>query len=251
MKGWISAFLGILITTIGIDPIDGVPRFTFDTVLLSGGISYVPVLIGLFAVSEVFRNVKAMITDPDFDKKQRETQRITDIIPTMKEIKITFLNMLRSSLIGTFIGALPGTGADIAAFVAYGEAKRWSKDKESFGKGSIIGVTAPQAGANGVCGGAFIPMLTLGIPGDAVTAIILGALIIWGLQPGPSLFLESSMLVNTLFAGFFVASIITLVVGLGLANVFVKIERLPKKYLEMCIRDRHRGLSLRRPSFLR
>ena len=235
MKGWISAFLGILITTVGIDPIDGVPRFTFDTVLLSGGISYVPVLIGLFAVSEVFRNVKAMISDPDFDKRQKETQRITDIIPTMKEIKITFVNMLRSSLIGTFIGALPGTGADIAAFVAYGEAKRWSKDKESFGKGSIIGVTAPQAGANAVCGGAFIPMLTLGIPGDAVTAIILGALIIWGLQPGPSLFLESSMLVNTLFAGFFVASIITLIVGLGLANVFVKIERLPKKYLVPCI----------------
>lgn len=235
MKGCLSAILGILAATIGLDPIDGVPRFTMDTVMLSGGISYVPALIGLFAMSEIFRNVAALSQESEVKKPGSANGKITNIIPSWSEFKKCLPNMLRSSLIGTFIGALPGTGADIAAFVAYGEAKRWSKDQDSFGKGNLSGVTAPQAGANGVCGGAFIPMLTLGIPGDAVTAIILGALIIWGLQPGPSLFMESSKLVNTLFAGFFVASVITLIVGLCLANVFVRIERLPKKYLVPCI----------------
>lgn len=235
LKGCISAIMGILVATIGIDPIDGVPRFTMDTVMLSGGISYVPALIGLFAVAEIFRNVESMLMDPDFDKIRNDKQHISNIIPSIQDLKKTWVTILRSSLIGTFIGALPGTGADIAAFVSYGEAKRWSKEPETFGHGNLDGVAAPQAGANGVCGGAFIPMLTLGIPGDAVTAIILGALIIWGLQPGPSLFLESSHLVNTLFAGFFVSSVITLGVGLGLANFFVKIERLPKKFLVPCI----------------
>lgn len=235
LKGSLSAILGILVATIGLDPIDGIPRFTMDTVVLMGGISYVPALIGLFAMSEIFRNVASITEETGTNVAISKKEKITNIIPTMAELKKYLPNMLRSSLIGTFIGALPGTGADIAAFVAYGEAKRWSKDPDSFGKGNLYGLTAPQAGANGVCGGAFIPMLTLGIPGDAVTAIILGALIIWGLQPGPSLFLDSSKLVNTLFAGFFVASVMTLVVGLCLANVFVRIEKLPKKYLLPCI----------------
>lgn len=235
LKGSLSAILGILATTIGLDPIDGIPRFTMDTVVLMGGISYVPALIGLFAMSEIFRNVASMTEETRTNVATSSGERITNIIPTLAELKKYLPNMLRSSLIGTFIGALPGTGADIAAFVAYGESKRWSKDPDSFGKGNLYGLTAPQAGANGVCGGAFIPMLTLGIPGDAVTAIILGALIIWGLQPGPSLFLDSSKLVNTLFAGFFVASVMTLVVGFCLANVFVRIEKLPKKYLLPCI----------------
>jgi len=235
IKGCLSAILGVLTATIGMDPIDGIPRFTMDTVLLMGGISYVPVLIGLFAMSEIFRNVAIMADESNTMAVISNSGKITNIIPTFADLKKYLPNMLRSSLIGTFIGALPGTGADIAAFVSYGEAKRWSKDPDSFGKGNIYGLTAPQAGANGVCGGAFIPMLTLGIPGDAVTAIILGALIIWGLQPGPNLFLESSKLVNTLFAGFFVASVMTLIVGLGLANFFVRIEKLPKKYLLPCI----------------
>lgn len=235
MKGCISAILGILVATIGIDPIDGVPRFTMDTVTLMGGISYVPALIGLFAMSEIFRNVVSITNDKENNISCIPKNKISNILPSLIELRNCMPNMLRSSLIGTFIGALPGTGADIAAFVAYGEAKRWSKHPETFGKGDLNGVTAPQAGANGVCGGAFIPMLTLGIPGDAVTAIILGALIIWGLQPGPSLFVESSKLVNTLFAGFLVASVLTLIAGLSLANIFVKIERLPKKYLLPCI----------------
>ena len=235
IKGCLSAILGILVATIGLDPIDGIPRFTMDTVVLMGGISYVPALIGLFAMSEIFRMVVSMTLKSSDTEVKLNSDKITNIIPTLAELKKYLANILRSSLIGTFIGALPGTGADVAAFVAYGESKRWSKDPDSFGKGSLYGVTAPQAGANGVCGGAFIPMLTLGIPGDAVTAIILGALIIWGLQPGPNLFLESSKLVNTLFAGFFVASVMTLAVGLGLANVFVRIEKLPKKYLLPCI----------------
>ena len=235
-KGVISAVLGVLAATIGMDPINGIARYTGDTLVLMTGISYVPALIGLFAISEVFNNASALIDDPHaLDHKGGSDKKISRIIPTKEDLKYTMSTMLRSSVIGTFIGALPGTGADIAAFVSYGEAKRWAKNPEDLGKGDMKGVVAPQAGANGVCGGAFIPMLTLGIPGDAVTAIILGALIIWGLQPGPNLFVESSQLVNTLFAGFFVASVITLIVGLGLANIFVKIDRLPKKFLIPCI----------------
>ncbi|WP_455595265.1 tripartite tricarboxylate transporter permease [Cloacibacillus porcorum] len=236
LKGVISALLGVLTATIGMDPINGISRYTGDTLILMTGISYVPALIGLFAISEVFRNAGAIIENPAaLTHKDGGGGKISRILPTMEDIKYSIVTIFRSSLIGTFIGSLPGTGADIASFVSYGEAKRWAKNPDEFGKGDINGVAAPQAGANGVCGGAFIPMLTLGIPGDAVTAIILGALIIWGLQPGPNLFVESSKLVNTLFAGFFVASIVTLLVGLGLANLFVKIDRLPKKYLLPCI----------------
>ena len=182
LKGVISALLGVLTATIGMDPINGISRYTGDTLILMTGISYVPALIGLFAISEVFRNAGAIIENPAaLAHKDGGGGKISRILPTMEDIKYSIVTIFRSSLIGTFIGSLPGTGADIASFVSYGEAKRWAKNPDEFGKGDINGVAAPQAGANGVCGGAFIPMLTLGIPGDAVTAIILGALIIWGL----------------------------------------------------------------------
>lgn len=225
LKGLITALFGLIAASIGIDPIQGAPRLTFGSDLLIGGISYVPALIGLFAISEALLGIERI------GVVQSVIQKNITPIPTINDLKQCHKTILRSGLIGTFIGALPGLGADIAAFVCYGEAKRWSKNKDQFGKGNIEGVAAPETGNNAVCGGAFIPMLTLGVPGDAVTAIILGALIMWGLRPGDELFTSNAGLVYSLFAGFLIASVMTVIVGLSMAKYFARILNIPRKYL--------------------
>jgi putative tricarboxylic transport membrane protein len=225
LKGIIAGLLGLLVSSIGLDPIDGIPRFTFGRDEFLSGISYVPALIGLFAVAEIFVSVE------EFGLARVVAQKIKGVLPGWREIKSCVPTYIRSGLIGSAIGALPGTGADIAAFVGYSEAKRWSKRPEEFGKGCIEGVAGPEAANNAVCGGALIPMLTLGVPGDAVTAIILGAMIIRGLRPGPSLFTEHAALVNTVFAGFVVAAVMTLVVGLSMAKVFARTLNVSKRVL--------------------
>lgn len=225
LKGAIAGFTGLIFATVGLDPIDGAARFTFGLDELLGGISYVPALIGLFAVSEVLVSVE------EFGIVQPVAQKIKGVLPGWRDIKRCLPTFFRSGLIGSAIGALPGAGADIAAFVGYSEAKRWSKKPEEFGKGSIEGIAASEAANNAVCGSALIPLLTLGIPGDAVTAVILGSLIVRGLRPGPSLFTEYGDLVYTLFAGFVVASILTLVVGLSLVKVFARTLNISKRIL--------------------
>jgi putative tricarboxylic transport membrane protein len=229
IKGIIAGLVGFFMATIGLDPMDGIPRFTFGSDDLLGGISYVPALIGLFAVSEVFFSVEQITSVSQF------AQKIKNVLPTRKDIQQCLGTFARSSLIGTFIGILPGAGADIAAFVSYGEAKRWSRNPEKFGTGLLEGVAAPEAANNAVCGGAMIPLMTLGVPGDAVTAIVLGAFIIRGLRPGPSLFTEQGAIAYTLFGGFLVASILTLAVGLSLAKAFARTLNVPKKFLQPAI----------------
>ncbi len=225
LKGFLAGIFGLIIAMIGLDPLDGIPRFTFGSDYLLGGISYVPALIGLFGVAEVFANVEQIASS------SMVIQKIRNVLPTWADMKKCLHLIFGGGIIGTFIGALPGTGADIAAFVSYGEAKRWSKHPEKFGTGILEGIAAPEAGNNGVCGGALIPMLTLGVPGDAVTAIILGMFIIRGLRPGPSLFAEHSSLVYTLFAGFMIAAIMTVTVGLTSAKLFARVLNIPKKFL--------------------
>jgi putative tricarboxylic transport membrane protein len=225
LKGFMAGLFGLIIAMIGLDPLDGIPRFTFGSDNFLGGISYVPALIGLFGIAEVFANVEQVAS------KSIVMQKIKNVLPSWEDLKKCWHFIIGGGIIGTFIGALPGTGADIAAFVSYGEAKRWSKQPEKFGTGVIEGVAAPEAGNNGVCGGALIPMLTLGVPGDAVTAIILGLFIIRGLRPGPSLFAEHGDLVSTLFAGFLIAAILTLSVGLSSAKLFARVLNVPKRIL--------------------
>lgn len=159
LKGLIAGLFGFLIATIGLDPIDGIPRFTFGADVLLGGISYVPALIGLFAVTEVFWSVEELGLGREI------RQKIRKVLPTLREIKTVLGTSIRSGLIGSGIGALPGAGADIAAFVGYGEAKRWARRSEEFGNGRIEGVAGAEAANNAVCGSALIPLLTLGIPG--------------------------------------------------------------------------------------
>lgn len=224
LKGLISGFAGLLLATVGMDPIVGLPRFT-------GGMSelysvpFIPIMIGLFAAAEAFKMVS------ESSRAAELKTAIGRILPTRDTLRGIWGTVLRSSGIGTAIGIIPGAGADIAAFVAYGEAKRFSKEPQSFGKGATQGVAAAESGANACTGGAMLPMLTLGIPGDAVTAIMLGALTLQGLQPGPRLFQENGELVFTLFAGLLLCYLILLVMALFSLRYVARMVQVPKSVL--------------------
>ena len=221
VKGLMAAGVGILISLVGIDGITGFPRFTFGNVNMLNGLSFIPIMIGLFALSQAFSSIE------DITKKIVVQQKVKSVFPTLADLKTTWVTILRSSFIGTFIGIIPGAGGDIAAFVSYNEAKRFSKHPEKFGTGLIEAVAAPEAGNNGVTGGAMVPLLTLGIPGDSVTAILLGALMMQGLQPGPLLFKEQGAMVYTIFVGLLVANIVMLILGLAGIKIFTKIVSIP------------------------
>ncbi len=224
VKGLMAGFLGLLLATVGLDPMGGFPRFTGGMPELMN-MPFIPVMIGLFAAAEAF---KAM----EFTRVVKDkATAVGKIIPPWPVYRGMLLTVLRSAGLGIFIGSIPGAGADIAAFVAYNEAKRFSKTPENFGKGELSAVAACEAGANGCTGGAMLPMLTLGIPGDAVTAVMLGALTLQGLQPGPLLFKEHGELVFTLFAGMLFCYVAMLVLGLGCMRMMGKVLQTPKSVL--------------------
>lgn len=225
VKGLITGSLGLLVASIGLDPVGGFPRFTFGSQELMGGINFIPVMIGLFAASEAFMQMESIFT------KNENIIKIDKVRLTWSEFKSLIPTILRSTGIGAFIGAIPGAGGDIAAFVAYNEAKRWSKNPEEFGKGKMHGVAAPESANNGSTGGAMIPLLTLGIPGDAVTAVMLGALMVQGLQPGPMLFTQKADIVYTLFVGMIFANLIILLYGTLGIGLFTKVLKVPKAVL--------------------
>jgi len=225
MKGAIAALVGLMLTTIGFDPLSGVPRFTLGNDNLLGGITFIPALIGLFGFAQVFRNIERMELVPQVRSK------VGRILPSLKEVRSLVPTMAKSGGLGAVTGSVPGLGCDIAAFVAYGEAKRTSKTPEEFGKGSLEGVAAPEAANNGATGGAMIPMLTLGVPGDAVTAVLLGALTIHGFQPGPLLFRDHIEIVYPIFAGMILCQLVLLVVGLSGARYFAKLINIDSRIL--------------------
>lgn len=226
-KGAISALFGLMLSVIGVDPVAGVKRMTFNQVGLMNGIALIPALIGLFAMSEVFEKVS---------KAGRPQQRI-DIkglsggIVSLKVLKENAINILRSSAIGTVIGIIPGTGSAVSPWIAYSEAKRVSKQPNEFGKGCYAGVAAAESANNGVTGGALVPLLTLGIPGDAVTAILLGALMIQGLTPGPLLFVEHADVVHQIYLLLIISNLFMLIFGLAGVPVFVKVLKVKTEYL--------------------
>lgn len=209
LKGMISACIGLFLSTVGLDPISGDLRNTFDNPNLFSGIALVPVLVGLFAMSQVIVTIEDV-----FRGKVLKSSTVSKQGLTLKDIKDNIINFLRSSSIGTFIGIVPATGVSAATFMAYGQAKQFSKHPENFGKGALDGIAATESSNNAVCGGALIPLLTLGVPGDIVTAIILGALMIQGLTPGPLLFVEHPVTVYGIFAAFIIANILMLILGL-------------------------------------
>ncbi|HWO74507.1 MAG TPA: tripartite tricarboxylate transporter permease [Bacillus sp. (in: firmicutes)] len=233
LKGLIAGMVGLVISTIGMDPMTSYPRFTFDQLSLLNGLNFIPVMIGLFAVSEALVTMEEELHGKGTLKKIVASY----ILPKWHELKHLWVTMIRSGFIGSFIGIIPGAGADIAAFVSYNEAKRFAKkeEKDSFGKGNPKGVAAAEAANNGVTGGAMVPLLTLGIPGDAVAAVLLGALVVQGIQPGPQLFTTSADLVYTLFAGMLVANILMLIFGISGIRLFTKILKVPKNILAAVI----------------
>jgi len=231
IKGLIGGTIGLFIAVVGLDPMTAGMRFTFDSYYLMGGISFVPVLVGLFAFSQALLGIEENWNERAAGITRAVKVKITRVLPTWPDFRLALPTYLRSSAIGTVIGSIPGTGGDIASFVAYTEAKRWSKHPETFGKGSVEGVSAPEAGANAVAGGAMVPLLTLGIPGDGATAIMMGAFMVQGLSLGPLLFTEHAADVNTIFIGLFVANLLMGLIGFSSIRLFTRVMAVPRQVL--------------------
>ena len=226
IKGLISAVIGLMLAVIGMDSLTGAKRFIFGSTYLLGGIEMVPVLIGLYALAQGLTNA-----EKGSSGGRRSSEKIRHTFPSLHDLRQTFPTMLGSSIIGTLVGAIPGTGGDIASWLAYNEAKRFSKHPEEFGKGRLEGVAAPEAANNAVSGGALIPLLTLGIPGDAGTAVMLGALMMQGIVPGPLLFKSSTDKVYIIIVGLFVANLFMGLLGFCGIRLFAKIGDVDTKYL--------------------
>lgn len=221
LKGLVAGLIGLGIATVGLDPITGTERYTFGNLSLLTGISFVPAIIGTFALAEVLQRSGERVSTAEV---------ITDVstkLPSFKEFMATRITLLRSSTIGAFIGALPGVGATTAAFISYSEAVRWSKRPQDFGTGVADGIAAPESANNSAVGGSMVPLLALGIPGSATTAVMLGGLTIHGIIPGPLLMENNAQLVYTVFIGMFLANILMLVFGIRAARYFALVLKAP------------------------
>ena len=229
IKGLIATIIGLLLSTVGVDPFTGYARFTVGYTELYDGITFVPVLIGLFAISEVFM----MFEKTDVVRKGIEikTKSIFGQLPNIKEFKNNVINIVRSSCIGTFIGVIPAAGASIASFIAYNEAKRFSKKPDDFGKGSLEGIAAAESSNNANVGGALVPMMSLGVPGSDSTAVLMGAIMLHGLVPGPLLFTDHPDIVYGIFSGLLIAAIIMFIIGILGIPIWIKIIKLPHNLL--------------------
>ena len=225
VKGLIAGVLGLMVATIGTDPFSGVSRFTFGSPDLLEGIRPIIVMVGLFAVTELM----SQTIEPDWEKTRGAVARLK--LPDLATWRRIWKPQAIGALIGTFEGVTPGGGGTIAAFLSYSEAKRWSKHPEEFGHGSVEGVAAPECANNVVTATALVPLLALGIPGSNSAAILLGALLIHGLTPGPMLFERAPEVVYGLYAGLFVANIAMVLIGLVILTPCLWLVNRPKPYL--------------------
>ena len=228
-RGMLSAGVGLFLATIGIDEIHGIPRCTFGNTNFLGGIPYMPVMIGVFAIPEILINIELI------SHIRPQLPRIERIFPNLSYLKGLAAPILRSIGIGSLVGAVPGTGADIAAIVSYSQAKSMSKHPERYGTGYPEGISCAEAANNAATGGAMIPLLTLGIPGGAVTAILLGAFMVHGLYPGPLLMAQNIDLVYKVILGMAVANVFMLIFGLSAAKIFSRVSRIPPSLLSTVI----------------
>jgi len=220
-KALIMACMGLFIGCIGMDSITATFRFTFGFLELSDGVGLVPVAMGLFGVSEVLINVEKSMKRSVFETK------IRNLLPSKKDWGESFWPILRGTGLGFFLGVLPGGGSLIASFVSYAIEKKVSRTPEKFGSGMIAGVAGPESANNAGSGGAFIPLMTLGIPGNAVTAILLGALIIYGVQPGPKMIIDHPNLFWGVIASMYLGNVMLLLLNLPLIGIWVKILKVP------------------------
>ncbi|MEM1344262.1 MAG: tripartite tricarboxylate transporter permease [Pseudomonadota bacterium] len=222
-KGAFAVALGVVLACVGLDPMSGASRLTFGVIDLWGGISLVPLLIGLFALSEILIQVERL----GRARLERVQVEMSTEGLTRAEARAAAPTILRSTGIGAFLGALPGLGAEIACWLAYGLAKRRSKAPERYGKGSLEGVAAAEAGNNAVCPAALIPMMVFGIPGDTITAVLLGAFMAQGLLPGPLLFAQHGPVLYGFFAILLATNVMLLVFGLGAIRYLRHITAIP------------------------
>lgn len=227
LKSLIAAVIGLILGLVGVDVLTGVTRFTFGNMHLYSGISSVALMIGLFAMSVMFQESGQMT----YGSKVAAKLGLAEVKEALLVLKRNLFLAIRSGLLGTFIGVVPGPGSTAAAFVAYNDAKTSSKNQEGFGKGDESGVLAPETANNGVNGGALIPLLTLGIPGDTGTALLLGAFILHGMTPGPLFFTEHTDIVYFVFAGMVIIFLMQVIMGLSLAKIFIKVLEVPKTVL--------------------
>lgn len=225
-KGLSMVVLGLLLGTVGTDVNTGMARFSFDVPELTDGINLVALAMGLFGIAEVISSINQV---RESEVKEKITMR--NMMPTRQDVKDSIVPMLRGTAIGSFFGALPGTGASIASFMSYAVEKKVSRTPERFGNGAIEGVTAPESANNAASQTAFVPTLSLGIPGDAVMALMLGALIIHGIQPGPLLMSQQPDLFWGLIVSFGIGNIMLMILNLPLIGVWVAILRIPYRVL--------------------
>jgi putative tricarboxylic transport membrane protein len=225
LRNLIAGAIGVLISTVGIHLTTAVERFTFGVPELTDGIQFIPVLIGLFAMGELLNQSQTL------DKVYERITAVVVRLPSRDDFRRIKGTILRSSVIGTFIGILPAEGATVAAIMGYNEAKRWAKNKHEFGTGCPEGIAGPEAANNAATGGAMVPTLALGIPGSATTAIILAALIMHGFRPGPYLMKETPEFMYAIFIAMLLANIMFLVIGLAGAKVFSRVTLIPRTLL--------------------
>jgi putative tricarboxylic transport membrane protein len=221
LKSLMMAALGIILGTVGMDPVTVKQRFVYDILVLRDGLGLIPVVMGLFGISEVLLNVKSTINREVFQAK------IKGLLPNLKDWQDSAFPIVRGTLLGFFMGILPGIGAIIPTFISYGLEKKLSRHPEKFGTGVIEGVAAPEACNNAAASGNFIPMLSLGIPANPVMALFLGALLIYGVQPGPLLITEKPDLFWGLIASMYVGNVMLLVLNLPLISIWVRVLKIP------------------------
>lgn len=231
IKGIFSGVIGFMFATVGIAPVDAIPRFTFGQVELNGGFQILTVLIGIFAIAEVIKVAEDVKHEKKATIQQVSMKHIKGFGFSVAELFGQTWNLIRSSVIGIAIGILPGIGAGTSNILSYVAAKKQSKTPEKFGKGIVDGVVASEAANNAGIGGAMIPLLTLGIPGDAVTAMLLGGFMIHGIQPGPLLFVSQGVLVYTIFAALLLSAMMMLLCEFYGMRIFVKLLGIPKNIL--------------------
>ncbi|SNY90300.1 putative tricarboxylic transport membrane protein [Cohaesibacter sp. ES.047] len=225
LKGLVAGFIGLWLGTIGADPMTGVLRSTFGQPDLITGIGLLPALIGLFAVSQVLQD---LVIKSGNEKQPEAAQNFQSAKPPFGLLAKAWKVITCSTLIGVFVGAIPGAGGSISSFLSYDQAKRMSKTPEKFGKGHYEGLVASETSNNATAGGALIPMLTLGIPGEVSTAVLMGGLVIQGVRPGPALFDEQSSTIYAIFFAFIIANIAMFLMQLIGIRLFVRILKVPQ-----------------------
>jgi TctA family transporter len=227
LKGVVSLLIGLLVASEGLDNPAAFPRFTFGSAELTGGLTLIPIMIGMFAISEIVRNVATM--DQPWEMAQT---KIGNVFTGMWGLTKKYpLQILRGSALGTAIGALPGAGADIAAWMSYAMSKKFSREREKFGTGHVEGIVEAGASNNSALAGAWIPALVFGIPGDSITAIVIGVLYIKGLNPGPTIFLEKAPEMYAIFIVFILANLLMVPLGVVAIRGASQLLRAPREVL--------------------